>query len=124
MDNKYEVIDEEVIDKKTKLYSIKDLINNDIYTCVIKKESDKKTRVLYDEAANMFDIGEALFQYDLDILPLLPRNMITPDMFREYQDYYPGKGNCIYDNDKIFEKVYLEEENRVNKLRNIKQLVK
>lgn len=124
MDNKYEVIDEEIIDKKTKLYSIKDIDTNDTYTCVIKKESDKKTRVLYDESANMYDIAEALFQYDLDILPLLPIEMITQDMFREYQDYYPGKGNCIYDKDEIFEKAYLEEVKRVNKIHNIKQLVK
>ena len=124
MDNKYTVISKEEINDKVDLYTLVDLYSHDDYSCIIDRSS-KKPSVLMDDLANKFDVGEALFQYDLDILPYLPLYMVSYDMYREYQDYHPGKGNCLFDLPDEYEKAYLEEEKRVSNMRSmIKQLIK
>ena len=125
MDNKYEVINVESINENTTLYTIIDTNTNEDYSCIIEEQQKGKAKILADDLANIYDISEALFQYDLDLFPILPMDMITRDMERDYENYYPGKSHCLYDTDDDFYKAYLEEEKRVNKLRkNIKQLVK
>lgn len=112
MDNKYDVINEEIINKKTTLYTISG--NNDIYLCLIEKNDDKDSRILFDDMANMYDIAEALFQYDLDLFKVLPNYMITPDIERCYNDYYPGTAKCLFKNDEEFAKAYTVESERID----------
>ena len=51
--------------------------------------------------------------------------MITKEMERDYENYYPGKANSIFKTDNDFYKAYCAEEERIKQLRgNVKQLVK
>ena len=123
MDNKYEIINEEIIDKNTLLYTAINISTKEQYLCVI--DNLDSPICLVDDNANKYDIAEAIFQYDLDLFPIIPKDMITPNMYREYQDYYPGKGDCIFKTDEDYEKAYQLEEERVNKQkRPVKHLVK
>ena len=124
MDNKYEVITEEIIDKNTILYTIKNIYTKEEYSCLIESNSDN-TRVLLDDNANIYDTAEALFQYDLDLYNKLPKYMITPNIVRCYEDYYPGKGNCNFRDDSDYQGAYKFEEERINKLeKGTKKLIK
>ena len=124
MDNKYTVISKEEINDKVDLYTLVDLSSHGDYSCIIDRSS-KKPSVLMDDLANKFDVGEALFQYDLDILPILPIDMVSFNMEREYNDYYPGKGKSLYKIYEDYQKDYDKEEERVNILKqNVKKLVK
>ena len=125
MENKYEVTNAETMNENTILYTINDIETSEEHSCLLIIKPNHKAKVLTDDMANKFDIGEALFQYDLDILPYLPLYMVSYDMYREYQDYHPGKGNCLFDLPDEYEKAYLEEEKRVSNMRSmIKQLIK
>ncbi len=125
MENKYEVINVETLNDDTTLYTIINLETQEEYSCIIEEQPNKKAKVLVDDLANIYDIGEALFQYDLDLLPILPLNMITIDMERDYENYYPGKGDCRFYTDDEYSAAYNAEEERIKELRKtIKQLVK
>ncbi len=124
MENKYEVIAEERINKNTRLYTLVDFKTKNDYSCIIEEDSNN-VKVLADDLANIYDIGEALFQHDLDIFKLLPKYMITPNMAHEYNNYYPGKGNSLFKNDEEFKLAYKEEEQRIKSLpKKEKKLVK
>ena len=119
MNNKYEVIEKENTSKNTEIYTLINLETQEEYMCLLEKNEDKRTsKILIDEVANVYDVGEALFQYDLDLFPYLPNYMITIDMYRGYEDYYPGKGNCLFDTDEDFIKAYEEEEFRIANILN------
>jgi len=125
MDNKYEVINTEQLNDNTLLFTIIDNHSKDYYSCILEKQKNKKAKVLVDDLANIYDIGEALFQYDLDLFPILPLYMITKDMERDYENYHPGKSNSSFKTDEDFYEAYYLEEKRITKLRkNNKQLVK
>ena len=125
MENKYEVISEEIINDKTTLYTIIDKNTREDYSCIMEQQEKGNVKVLVDDLANIYDVGEALFQHDLDLFPYLPKYMITKEMERDYENYYPGKAKSMFKTDNDFFKAYYEEEERINKLRgNIKQLVK
>ena len=125
MENKYEVISEENINEKTTLYTIIDNNTRDDYSCIIETFENGKIKILVDDLANIYDVGEALFQHDLDLFPILPKYMITKEMEREYDNYYPGKAKSIFKTDNDFYKAYYTEEERIKQLRgNVKKLVK
>ena len=125
MENKYEVISEENINEKTTLYTIIDNNTRDDYSCIIETLENGKIKILVDDLANIYDVGEALFQHDLDLFPILPKYMITKEMEREYDNYYPGKAKSIFKTDNDFYKAYYAEEERIKQLRgNVKKLVK
>ncbi len=125
MDNKYEVINVESINDNTTLYTIIDTNTNEDYSCIIEEQPKGKAKILADDLANIYDISEALFQYDLDLFPILPMDMITRDMERDYENYYPGKGDCRFYTDDEYSAAYNAEEERIKELRKtIKQLVK
>ena len=113
MKTKYEVINEETIKKNTILYTLTNIATNEEYSIIIEKK-DNKSNVLVDDTANIFDVGEALFQYDMDLFTELPKYMITPNMARAYQDYYPGKGDSSFKSMEDYEKAYKLEEDRIN----------
>ena len=124
MENKYEVIAEERINKNTRLYTLVDFKTKNDYSCIIEEDSNN-VKVLADDLANIYDIGEALFQHDLEIFKLLPKYMITPNMANEYNNYYPGKGNSYFKNEEEYNLAYKEEEQRINSLpKKEKKLVK
>lgn len=124
MENKYEVINEDIINENTTLYNIKNLYTKEEYSCLLEKNNDN-SRILLDDNANIYDTAEALFQYDLDLFNVLPRYMKTPNMVRCFEDYYPGKGNCNFRSDEEYLEAYEYEEKRINKLEEaVKRLTK
>ncbi len=124
MNTKYEVTDMEMITKNIRLYTLKDLNNNE-YSCITEKQNNGKIELLADDNANIFDISEALFQHDLEIFKLLPLALITPDIAREYENYYPGKAYCLYKTDKDYQDLYKLEENRIKEMnKKVKKLIR
>ena len=126
MDNKYLLINKEKVSDRIDLYTLYDKYSGEDYSCILEKSSSsKRVHALIDDVANKFDVAEAIFQNDLDILPILPLDMITFDMEMEYNDYYPGKGRSQFTLREDYEKAYLEEEKRIGKLKDsVKQLKK
>ena len=124
MENKYIVLGEDLITKECRIYTILNLENHEEYSCTID-ESEKEIKISVDEKANLFDIGEALFQYELEMHDILPSYMISFDMEKAYEDYYPGKGRCDFKTEEEYKKAYKEEQNRVkNYKKKEKQYIK
>ena len=123
MENKYEVISVKRLNDNINLFNINDLETYEKHSCLIIMNQNKKAEVLTDDTANKFDVGEALFQYDLDLLPFLPLNMISIDMYREYQDYYPGKGKCSFNLQEDYIDAYIKEEERIGKIKETNKLL-
>lgn len=125
MENKYEVTNMEKIGKHIRLYTLKDIKTNKEYSCLTEKQTNGKIQILSDDSANIFDVSEALFQNDLDIFPLLPLALVTPNIAREYENYHPGKGYCLFKTEKDYNDTYKVEENRVKEInQKIKKLVR
>ena len=70
MENKYEVIAEERINKNTRLYTLVDFKTKNDYSCIIEEDSNN-VKVLADDLANIYDIGEIQLNWGDNIWELL-----------------------------------------------------
>ena len=63
MENKYEVIAEERLNNTTRLFTIVDFKTKNDYSCIIDEEEPNNVKILVDDLANSYDVGEALFKH-------------------------------------------------------------
>ena len=125
MENKYEVIAEERLNNTTRLFTIVDFKTKNDYSCIIDEEEPNNVKILVDDLANSYDVGEALFKHDINLFNILPKYMKTPNMIQEYNSEYNEKEHSPLINKEDFDLLYKEEEQRIQLLRkNEKKLVK
>lgn len=116
MNNRYKVVSVKQKKYSTSinvLYTIKDIDTNEEFSCYIEDNLDgthKYIRYL-DEDGNIFDLVEALVEYDDSIYNLLDSEVISPDLEKRHKE---NNNRSKYNMDEYL-KVYNKEEKAIQK---------
>ncbi len=112
----YEQRDKRNVNRKYKKYILKDK-NDNTYTCIVEMDFDtfEYMNLLFtSNEANKFDLFHSLFNHDIGLYNIIPKEFVTKEMDEVYNLYHTGSGNkYMYRSDRAYTKAYIREENRI-----------